>query len=118
MRNVLPVALFLTWAFMGSPLVAGDAGWEGVWTAPSLSKPEVPIVVTLLPAGKATEKIGDFQGAGTWAAEGEAARILWDSGWVGLLRPTAKGGWELLTWKKETPRDQPPDDIQPATKQP
>jgi hypothetical protein len=93
------------------------AALEGVWLVRSLSNPEVPMVITLSAGGAVSEEIGDFRGAGTWKAEGSGARIFWDSGWEGLLRPAAKGGYELLTWKKKTPRAQPPDDTQPAARQ-
>lgn len=73
------------------------------------------MVITLLPDGSASEQIGEFHGAGRWELEGDAVLIRWDSGWTGLLQPTARGGRELLTWKKGVARDEPPNDRQPAT---
>ncbi|WP_296808060.1 hypothetical protein [Thiocapsa sp.] len=96
-----------------SVVTAGDA-LEGTWSAPSLSRPETPIVIGLLPGGIATEQIGDYRGSGTWTPEGGAARIDWGKGWVGLLRPMPEGGHRLLTWKAGSPPAGPPDDDKPA----
>ncbi|MEO6846544.1 MAG: hypothetical protein ABI443_04070 [Chthoniobacterales bacterium] len=90
------------------------ASLEGRWTAPSLSNPKVQIVFALLSEGKATEEVGSYRGTGTWKLENNAARIHWGSGWVGVLRPATRGGYELLTWKAKTLLTAPPDDIQPA----
>jgi len=88
----------------------------GTWRARSLSNPELPIVITLATDGKATERIGDYHGTGTWKPVGGGIRIAWAGGWSGLLRPTSQGRVELLTWKKGTPIDGPPDDTQPAVR--
>ncbi|UHD15971.1 hypothetical protein [Thiocapsa bogorovii] len=82
--------------------VAGDA-LEGIWSAPSLSRPDTPIVIGLLPGGIATEQIGDYRSSGTWTLEDGSARIDWNKGWAGLLRPTPEGGHRLLTWKAGSP---------------
>jgi acetyl esterase/lipase len=92
----------------------GSINPAGVWSAPSLSRPGQPIVVTLNVNGQALEQIGDFHGKSIWKLEGDAARIRWASGWAGLLRPAAGGGWELATWKKGNSLSRAPDDIQPA----
>ena len=86
----------------------------GVWSVPSLSQPGVPMIFTLHPDGRAEEKIGDYHGTGKWKTEGGETHISWDSGWTGLLRQTGNNHFELLTWKKGTPLNQPPDDHQPA----
>ncbi len=109
---VLAVAVWIT----ANAAVAGSL--EGAWSAPSLSNRSVPIVFTVLPEGKATEQIGKYHGVGTWTAEGDAVRIFWASEWTGLLRPTRNGGFELLTWKKGTNPNDPPDDVQPARRVP
>jgi len=116
---IFRAGIFLLAVLAAGVLRAADtpAALEGTWLVRSLSNPELPMVVTLSSGGAVTEQIGNFRGAGTWKPEGEGARILWDSGWEGLLRPSAKGGYELLTWKKKTSRDHPPDDTQPAARQ-
>ena len=110
-RPVLAFLLLLLSAVVG----AGDA-LEGTWSAPSLSRPETPIVIGLLPGGIATEQIGDYRGSGTWTLEDGAARIDWGKGWVGLLRPMPDGGYRLLTWKTGSSPAGPPDDDKPAVR--
>lgn len=88
----------------------------GDWSAPSLSRPGTPILFTLHRDGTAAEQVGEYHGKGTWSTEGDSARIRWNSGWIGLLRPTAGGGYHLLTWKAGSPPDGPPDDVQAATR--
>ena len=90
---------------------------EGRWSAPSLSQPNVRIIFSLLPGGKATEQVGSYHGTGTWKLENDSARIQWGSGWIGLLRPAKNGGYELLTWKTKTSPTAPPDDTQLAIHQ-
>ena len=106
------VALVLVLTALSLP--AEPASWVGTWSAPSLSQRAVPIIVSLQADGEATEQIGDYRGAGNWKIEGNSARILWASEWIGLLRPMATGGCELLTWKKGSLPTGPPDDIQAA----
>lgn len=106
--GVTLIALFMTCA------QAETISFEGTWSAPSLSQPDTPIIFALLPGGKATEQIAAYRGTGRWKVENGAARISWASEWIGLLRPKAEGGFELLTWKKGSAPDGPPDDTQPA----
>lgn len=87
--------------------------FTGTWSAPSLSQPSTPIIVVIQPDGKATEQVGSFHGTGTWKVQNGIAQITWDSGWIGHLRIKADG-FELLTWKNDTPPNAPPDDVQPA----
>jgi quercetin dioxygenase-like cupin family protein len=94
--------------------VAKPAALAGTWSAPSLSQPAVPIIFTLASDGTAIEQVGDYRGRGRWSREGDAARIAWDSGWSGLLRPAGGKAWELATWKKDSAPDGPPDDRQQA----
>jgi hypothetical protein len=108
----LLLATFLTGAHPMA--IAIPEAWTGTWSAPSLSRPSIPIIISLETDGTATEQIGDYSGTGTWKIEGAAAKIHWSSKWTGLLRPAANGGFELLTWKSDTHPDQSPDDIQPA----
>lgn len=103
------LALWILPAFAGTP-----GSLEGTWSVPSLSQRATPMIFSLLPDGKATERVGTYQGEGTWKIEGDAARIHWSSGWTGLFRPSSTGGYELATWKKGSPPDGPPDDVQPA----
>jgi len=86
----------------------------GKWSAPSLSQPDKSIEISLQPDGRAQEKIGNYEAYGTWNAKGNSAHILWDSGWTGIIRPSANGRWEIASWKKGTPTVQAPDDVQPA----
>jgi len=92
----------------------GSAFLCGTWSAPSLSRPDQPIVITLDSSGQAFEQIGDYHGRGIWKPEQNSACISWASGWTGLLRPAAAGQWELATWKKGTSLNHRPDDVQPA----
>ncbi len=87
----------------------------GKWSVPSLSQPSMTMTVILRPDGTATEKIGSFRGEGFWRPEGQAARISWESGWSGLLRPASGGRKEMLTWKAGSSTKGAPDDAQPAT---
>ena len=112
-RSALAVLLLLFCAAVG----AGDA-LEGTWSAPSLSRPETPILIGLLPGGIATEQIGDYRSSGTWTLEDGAARIDWGKGWVGLLRTMPDGGHRLLTWKTGSSPAGPPDDDKPAVRLP
>ena len=112
-RPVLAVLLLL----LSAVVDAGDT-LEGTWSAPSLSRPETPIVIGLLPGGIATEQIGDYRGSGTWTPEDGAARIDWGKGWVGLLRPMPDGSHRLSTWKAGSPLAGPPDDDKPAERLP
>lgn len=91
-----------------------EFSFVGTWSAPSLSQPDTPIILILLPGGKASEQVGTYHGVGTWKTEAGAAKISWASGWFGLLRPTTNGGFELLTWKKGSSMEGKPDDMQPA----
>jgi hypothetical protein len=113
------ISLGLAAAFVGLFLALGRADIElsvtGRWSAPSLSQPSTPLIFSLLPDGRATEQIGSYHGTGTWLVDGTTVKIAWDSGWSGHLRPSANG-FELLTWKKGSPLNGPPDDIQPARK--
>lgn len=86
----------------------------GAWVVPSLSQPGVPMIFTLHPDGRAEEKIGDYHGTGKWKIKGRQTYISWNSGWTGILRRTGQDTFELLTWKKGTPINQPPDDRQTA----
>lgn len=88
----------------------------GTWSAPSLSQPSIPIIISLEASGKATEQIGSYRGTGTWTKKEGAAWISWASGWVGLLQPLPDGEYQLLTWKDGTPQDAHPDDRQPITR--
>ncbi|MBE2181295.1 MAG: hypothetical protein IAE97_12580 [Chthoniobacterales bacterium] len=94
--------------------IPSEDPWVGEWSAPSLSKPDVPIRISLLAGGEAKEQVGDYHGTGTWRAEDDGARIFWASGWTGLLRRDGEGGFELVTWKKGSPAEGPPDDVQKA----
>lgn len=89
--------------------------WVGTWSFPSLSQPGVSIQIILSENGTATERIGDFQGVGSWRTVANTARIDWDSKWVGILR-SESGKIEMATWKPGSPTDGPPDDIQPASR--
>lgn len=93
---------------------APDSAFEGNWSAPSLSQPNIPLLFSLLPDGQATEQVGTYHGTGTWKIEDGVAKIAWSSQWTGELRPLPTGKFELLTWKKDSPRSGPPDDTQPA----
>lgn len=95
---------------------AGAESLEGTWSAPSLSRPDTPILIGLLPEGKATEQIGDYRSVGRWTSEGSSARIDWGKGWIGILRRTSDGEYRLLTWKGGSPLDGPPDDDKPAVR--
>lgn len=86
----------------------------GQWSVPSLSQPGESMIFTLHPDGRAEETIGSYHGTGRWKTEGGQTYIYWDSGWLGLLRPTGKNSFELMTWKKGTPHNRPADDRQPA----
>ncbi|WP_373509751.1 hypothetical protein [Thiocapsa sp.] len=110
-RPVLAVLLLLLPA-----VVAAGHALEGIWSAPSLSRPDTPILIGLLPGGIATEQIGDYRDSGTWTPEDGAARIDWGKGWVGLLRPMPDGGHRLLTWKAGSSLAGPPDDDKPAVR--
>lgn len=90
--------------------------WEGRWSVPSLSQPSIPMLFSLQPGGKAAEQIGEYRGGGTWKIAGNAVRIAWDSKWEAILQPMAEGGFELLTWKKGSDPQGPPDDRQAARK--
>ena len=109
-----PVPALLLLLF--STAVGATDTFEGTWSAPSLSRPDTPIVIGLLPDGVATEQIGDYRGAGTWTSEDGSARIDWGKGWIGLLRPMPEGGYRLLTWKAGSPVAGPPDDDKPAVR--
>src|SRR5262245_12984660 len=111
MKNILAAGVVLIALFMACAQ-AEPVSFEGTWSAPSLSQPDVPIIFSLLPGGKATEQVGAYRGVGTWKVENGTARISWASEWIGLLRPKADGGFELLTWKKGSAPDAPPDDTQ------
>lgn len=101
--------------FLLTPAMAGtQASFEGDWSAPSLSQPNTPLLFSLRPDGKADERVGAYRGVGTWKVEEGAARITWASGWIGLLRPATAGGFELLTWKKGSLPNGPPDHMVPA----
>lgn len=91
----------------------GDASWIGTWSAPSLSRPDTPILITLSPDGRATEQVGSYRGTGTWRTARHAALIDWASGWHGVLRRTTDGV-ELRTWRAGSDPEGPPDDVQPA----
>lgn len=91
----------------------GDDSWIGMWSAPSLSRPATPILITLSPNGRATEQVGCYRGTGTWRIVDRAALIIWASGWRGVLR-RAGDAVELRTWKAGSDPDGPPDDVQPA----
>jgi hypothetical protein len=110
-RPVLTVLLLV----IAAAVAAADA-LEGTWSAPSLSRPDTPILIGLLPGGVATEAIGDYRGTGTWTREGSSARIDWGKGWIGLLRPTPSGDYRLLTWKAGSAVTGPPDDDKPAVR--
>lgn len=103
-----PLALFLL------PLMAGTPSYQGTWSAPSLSQPATPIIITLSADGQATEQVGAYHGKGTWKTTSSGAEITWASGWTGLLRPAAQDKFELLTWKPESSPNSPPADTQPA----
>jgi hypothetical protein len=97
---------------------AGPEAWSGTWSAPSLSRPDTPIIITLKPDGRATEQIGTYRGTGDWGGEAGVVRINWASGWRGVLRKSAGDGFELRTWKAGSPLDGPPDDVQAAQRRP
>ena len=105
-------------SFPSAAAIAGDSTGDfvGRWSCASLSRPGVPILIALHTDGTATERVGEYRGRGTWKPGEHSASISWESGWTGLLRRTAGGAYELLTWKPETPRHGPPDDAQPATR--
>lgn len=92
-----------------------ESVWLGVWSAPSLSRPDVPIQIALLKDGTATEQVGDYRGVGAWKMVGNSIRIDWHSQWVGVLR-SSSDGIQLATWRSESPKNAPPDDVQPATR--
>ena len=109
-----PVLAFLL-LLLPAIVAAGDA-LEGIWSAPSLSRPDTPIIIGVLPDGIATEQIGDYRSSGTWTLEDGCAHIDWGKGWVGLLRPMPDGGHRLLTWKAGSSLAGPPDDDKPAVR--
>ena len=76
------------------------------------------MVITLQVDGRAEERIGNFEGKGSWRREKDRVRIAWDSGWLGELRPDTGGRWRLLTWKAGSDPEGPPDDNQPAIRSP
>ncbi len=88
----------------------------GTWSAPSLSRPDQPIIFVLHSDGSASEHVADYHGRGRWETRGRTAWITWDSGWTGLLRPAPRGGHELLTWRRDHPLSSPADDRQPAVR--
>jgi len=102
-------------AVLRTASAAGDA-LEGISSAPSLPRPDTPMVIRLQPGGVAIEQIGDYRGAGIWTMAGASARIDWGKGWVGRLRPTPNGDYRLRTWKTGSPVDGPPDDDKPAVR--
>ncbi len=110
--RILLFALTALGAFAETP--PAEDPWVGEWSAPSLSKPDIPIRISLLAGGEAREQVGDYHGTGTWRAEKDGARIFWASGWTGLLRRDGEGGFQLVTWKKGSPAEGPPDDVQKA----
>jgi hypothetical protein len=87
--------------------------WIGTWSAPSLSRPDTPIIITLMADGRASEEVGAYRGTGQWRVERGHARIDWASGWRGELRRTGSRV-ELRTWKAESDLEGPPDDVQQA----
>ena len=95
------------WA--GSPMLI-----EGTWSAPSLSQPSTPVIFSLFQDGSATEQVGSYRGTGTWKLEDGTVKIAWTSGWTAELRRLPTRKFELLTWKKGSSPEGPPDDIQPA----
>jgi hypothetical protein len=104
------------WLLTTSAAAADDL--IGTWSAPSLSRPDTPIIIGLRPDGVATEQIGDYRGAGTWTREGLTAHIDWGKGWFGILQPSGDGTYRLRTWKEGSSRDGPPDDDKPAERIP
>lgn len=108
--------LAVLWLFLS--LLAAQAGssssFEGTWTAPSLSRPDTPIVFALLSNGQATEELGSYRGGGKWQVENGAAKISWESGWVSVLHAKDDGTFEIQTWKTGSPFAGPPDDVQLA----
>ena len=95
---------------------AGPDSLVGTWSAPSLSQPSIPIIISLEASGEATEQIGSYRGIGTWTNKEGSAWISWASGWVGLLQPLPDDKYQLLTWKDGTPPEAHPDDAQPITR--
>ena len=113
--GVLPAIALVCLVAVGCRTTAKDeaGSWIGTWSAPSLSQPDTPIIITLMADGRATEEVGAYRGAGRWRVERRRALIDWASGWHGEMRRTARGV-ELQTWKAGSERSGPPDDVQPA----
>lgn len=104
------VAGFAGGGCRGTPPGEG-VSWIGTWSAPSLSRPDTPIIITLAADGRATEEIGAYSGTGRWREEGGNARIEWASGWRGMMCRVGRG-FELRTWKSGSGPEAGPDDVQ------
>jgi hypothetical protein len=113
--GAFPAIALVCLAVIGCRTTAKDeaASWIGTWSAPSLSRPDTPIIITLMADGRATEEVGAYRGTGQWRVERGHAWIDWASGWRGELRRTGSGV-ELRTWKAESDLQGAPDDVQPA----
>ncbi|MBK1645825.1 hypothetical protein CKO25_14415 [Thiocapsa imhoffii] len=110
--------VFAVFFLLLATVVSASDTLEGTWSAPSLSRPDTPILIGLLPGGIATEQIGDYRSSGTWTLDDGAARIDWGKGWIGLLRPMPDGRYRLLTWKTGSSPAGPPDDDKPVVRIP
>lgn len=116
-RIFLALALLsgLVPAFGESPtLTAADL--SGKWTLTNTTSPKEPSQIDLHPDGSATEHLGEYRGVGTWTFANGTATILWANGKIAVLQASPAGGFELLTWKQNSPRDKAPDFVQPAAR--